>query len=167
MWKYCLLFFMSYWVVKKTCYYYREYTRETYADDTTFRSLVKYSTRANSRLRKLKISHTNDEQDVIYVIHVTYKSRSFFKIGRTTLGRFYRRIREHVSEWGPKNLILYDVFTIQHPRVEEKFHMHMKVFKGGVYRANLKAHGKTYKEFYSNDTTVTDELNNYIILNRP
>lgn len=128
------------------------------------------SSTANDEVRKLKtLNEVYPERcDVIYALYIFVEGCQL-KIGRTTLAGFERRMKEHAKTWSSNRLLLITVRKICHWTEEEKFHKHMRVFEGGMYRRIVKAMGKTFDEFYENDRAVLDELykfisRNYILL---
>jgi hypothetical protein len=127
--------------------------------------LAALSTEGNNQLRFLYNNVGNPEyHDIIYVLHIYIPDQGFKnKIGRTTLEGFNKRMKKHVDVWGAKNITLSSVKSIEHWKVENKFHKYMKSFKDGMYVSNIRARGKSFDEFYEDDPDVLEELYKFIL----
>lgn len=130
----------------------------------TIDELTKASTQANQDLRVLKKQYEvyPERCDIMYGLYVLIDDIFHIKIGRTTLAGFYRRMKEHSSTWSSNKITLISVKKIVHWTEEEKFHKHMKKYKNGIYKKNVKNRKKSFDEFYCNDKDVLDEFYRFI-----
>jgi len=127
--------------------------------------LANLSTIGNNQLRNLYKTVTNpDYHDVIYALNINTPDNGFkTKIGRTTLEGFDTRMKSHINTWGTTNITLVSVNSIEHWKVENKFHKYMKSYKEGRYVSNIKARGKSFDEFYEDDPDVIKELYKFVL----
>jgi len=124
--------------------------------------ISRISTRGNQQLRSLKLSSSKPEyHDIIYVLHIKIHDVYYYKIGRTTLDRAEKRFTEHVYDWGSRNVILSNVITIPHPKIEHQFHAYMSRVNN-QFVADIQTPVKKYKEFYIHDTKVLDTLFDFL-----
>jgi hypothetical protein len=127
--------------------------------------LANLSTIGNSQLRQLYKTVVNpDYHDIIYVLNINTPENGFkTKIGRTTLEGFNRRLKQHIHIWGSENITVGSVKSIQHWKVENQFHKHMKSYKQGKYVSVIKSNGKTFEEFYEDSPDVIEELHKFTL----
>lgn len=130
----------------------------------TIEDIITASTQANNDVRALKKQYEiyPERCDVMYGLYVLINGNFNIKIGRTTLAGFYRRIKEHSTTWDSNKITLIAVKKIVHWTEEEKFHKHMKKFKDGIYRKDIRTRKKSFDEFYHNDKVVLDEFYRFI-----